>query len=222
MGLFCNDKKQEKQELDNQKQQLDAREQQLREQEIQLSRDRKVFEDQQRNGKVNESFVSNEVSQDIEAELKMLRSQNEKLTKDINKRNRELVDTKKKVAGLEQKILETPDDRAVTTMDEQLGDGKRRAVIEAEEDSSINDVVLKRHSKAVKTTTMLKSALRECDLLKALDITHIEGNMVLSLQKILSGKNSPTHQANIYTTNVLNVYNCYNLLQCSNYIHLIC
>ena len=51
-------------------------------------------------------------------------------------------------------------------------EGRRQAVIEEEE--SAQEVVLQRHSKGVKTTALLKSALRETDLLKALDITHIE------------------------------------------------
>ena len=55
-------------------------------------------------------------------------------------------------------------------------EGRRQAVIEEEE--SAQEVVLQRHSKGVKTTALLKSALRETDLLKALDITHIEGMLL--------------------------------------------
>ena len=55
-------------------------------------------------------------------------------------------------------------------------EGRRQAVIEEEE--STQEVVLQRHSKGVKTTALLKSALRETDLLKALDITHIEGMLL--------------------------------------------
>jgi hypothetical protein len=50
----------------------------------------------------------------------------------------------------------------------------RRRIEEAADPSDGKAVVLKRVSKSAKTTTMLKTALRNCDLLKALDITHIE------------------------------------------------
>ena len=76
---------------------------------------------------------------------------------------------KKKVAGMEQQMAHKDDELEAAPVKE----GRRQAVIE--EDEQVQNVVLKRHSKGVKTTTLLKSALRETDLLKALDITHIEG-----------------------------------------------
>ena len=141
----------------------------------QLASERKAFENKKANGQANPAFMA-DVNQEIDKELRTLREQNEKLTKDISKKNRELNELKKRLKVLEQRAMETSkeEDDFEGRQDEKTR--HRRAVIEDdEEDAQVKNVVLQRHSKAVKTTTMLKAALRECDLLKALDMTHIEG-----------------------------------------------
>jgi len=170
MGLFgcCNgDIEESKKELDDRSNAIDIREREVRERENKLQKDIKKLEDEKKkNQGVNNASFQQEIPAEVDRELQLLRSQNASLTQEVNKKNKEINDLSKKVKAIST-VQEVSDLTTVSV-------APRRRIEEAADPTDGKAVVLKRVSKSAKTTTMLKTALRNCDLLKALDITHIE------------------------------------------------
>ena len=112
-------------------------------------------------------------------ELRELRELNTKQSKDLATKNREIEQLKIKIDKLEREI-----NNGKGGAQEEEGNfkrGKRQAQIE---EPSAQNVQLVKTEKSKATAELLKNALKECDLLRRLEISHIEG--IVYLKFILS------------------------------------
>ena len=106
-------------------------------------------------------------------ELRELRDLNTKLSKDLATKNREIDQLKIKIDKLERDLNNAKGSAGSAQEEEgNFKRGKRQAQIE---EPSPQNVQLVKTDKSKATAELLKNALKECDLLRRLEISHIEG-----------------------------------------------
>ena len=99
---------------------------------------------------------------------------NTKLSKDLATKNREIDQLKVKIDKLERDLNNAKGSEGSAQEEEgNFKRGKRQAQIE---EPSAQNVQLVKTEKSKATAELLKNALKECDLLRRLEISHIEGN----------------------------------------------
>ena len=98
---------------------------------------------------------------------------NTKLSKDLATKNREIDQLKTKIDKLERDLNNAKGSAGSAQEEEgNFKRGKRQAQIE---EPSPQNVQLVKTDKSKATAELLKNALKECDLLRRLEISHIEG-----------------------------------------------
>jgi len=188
MGLFgCCGSSEEEQALKQREEDVSKREKAVGQKESELFEKQKKFEQEKRQfetdkklGQVNPTFTSDEDSakkKKQDKELAELRELNAQQAKELTAKNREIEQLKVKTSQL-QRELDALRKHPKTTngsggAEEGNFDrsGKRHAQVE--EAKPVN-VQLVKTEKSTETATLLRNALKECDLLRRLESHHIE------------------------------------------------